>query len=552
MTFSSSLSQQASGGIKNVTNRDWKQTAIITVFIGIILLTALLPLAGDLFFVENLIPLQESGINWLLFFVLLHALTDTSVGLAYVVVSLSLLYITDNAGKRMSLLWLFLIFGFFIIGCGLMYFVVAVSDWRPADWASKSIQYIVAFGSVATAVAMPSLMPKMLAFVQSTGLLQQRKSELEKQIYERTQAEARDRASLQRLQSMVDVMSLGAVVFDEKETILYINQQCCDVMGLNFHPSLFIGKDADLYFDLVKTNVADIPAYMAVLQQVFASTEPLLGAEIQLRDGRTVLRDTLPIRVDNEPKGFLFLYRDITRERRIDAAKSEFMSLASHQLRTPLTAIRWSIGRLARQLQGDHNQQIKELLQEAKSGARRMAQTIDTMLAISRIEAEKVNIELSEVKLGAHLNDVRVECRELYELKEQSFKLDCPPNILIHTDPDILQEILFNLYTNAIKYTPEQGSISVRAFMKDNKVRIEVQDNGFGIPQHQQDNIFRKFFRGENIISLETEGTGLGLYLVFLLVKLLNGSINFVSLEGKGTTFILQLPATAMVLASEL
>ncbi len=275
-------------------------------------------------------------------------------------------------------------------------------------------------------------------------------------------------------------------------------------------------------------------------------TTPLLEQEVLLKDGRILLCDYAPVFHNNVHTGHLLLYRDVTRERRIDAAKSEFMSLASHQLRTPLTTIRWSMGRLSKRLATKIDADDSKLIDEGKKAAIRMSDTIDAMLQIARIESNETHITVSRIALRPFIRKLIAE-REI-KAKMQKVSLSCPPRCSVKTDARLLQEILNNLLSNAFKYTPEHGKIAIRVRREKEEIIIDVRDSGYGIPLHDRKKIFRKFFRSENIASKDTDGTGLGLYLVSLIAGLLNGKISFVSKEGKrsGSTFTLSLPVTVV------
>ena len=120
--------------------------------------------------------------------------------------------------------------------------------------------------------------------------------------------------------------------------------------------------------------------------------------------------------------------------------------------------------------------------------------------------------------------------------------MDCPAHLRLHSDPTFLKEILVNLLQNAVKYTPDGGRIALSARAEGGNAVIQVKDTGYGIPPHQQKNVFQKFFRGENILGRDTSGSGLGLYLVSLMTDMLRGTIAVRSEQDKGTTFTLTLP----------
>jgi PAS domain S-box-containing protein len=370
--------------------------------------------------------------------------------------------------------------------------------------------------------------------------------DLERKVEERThelqEAQDMDRANLQRLKEMIQHLPMGAVAIDENDTILHFNDRFCMLFKLKASQAELIGKPGHELRVAIKAGSLHPKLYIQQLEDTIAQRKACLGVEIQLKDGRVIARDFIPIYDHEIYRGHLLLYRDITQEKRVDTSKSEFMSLASHQLRTPLTTIRWTLGRLERRLAGKIAPQEEHLLREGKKAAVRMADTIDTMLAISRIEAGKVKLDISHLNIRSLIQELTLQFHEEQKRKRQTLEVNCPEAIDIQTDGKFIREILANLLSNALKYTPEKGAISISATEEIEYVHIEIKDSGYGIPAHQQEKIFSKFFRGDNVLQHDTNGTGLGLYLVFLLTRILRGEIRFVSEEGAGTTFTLTVP----------
>ncbi|MFA5080498.1 MAG: PAS domain S-box protein [Candidatus Paceibacterota bacterium] len=245
---------------------------------------------------------------------------------------------------------------------------------------------------------------------------------------------------------------------------------------------------------------------------------------------------------------FVGIERDITREKEIDKAKSEFVSLASHQLRTPLSIINWYTEMLSGGDAGQLNETQKDYLDEIVIGNKRMIDLVGALLNVSRIEMGTfaVNpIKSNLVKISKEIiND------SLIKVKLKNIKLDCNygKNIpLMRVDPKLFSIVIDNLISNAIKYTPPNtGKISFKISKEINGVLITISDNGYGILKKDKDKIFTKLFRGENIKEKETDGNGLGLYIVKSIVEQSNGKIWFESKENKGTTFYVLLPFSGM------
>lgn len=241
---------------------------------------------------------------------------------------------------------------------------------------------------------------------------------------------------------------------------------------------------------------------------------------------------------------YVILHTDITQRKRVEAAQSSFVSLASHQLRTPITALRLALDTLERGHVGPLSDAQKEITQRAREYAVHMAETINMLLAVARLEAGTLHIEPERVSLAHLLNDLQSEYKIVQEQKQQKVSIDCQAHITLTTDATMLKEILANLLSNAINYTPPQGTITIAVMQDNGSVSIRVSDTGYGIPSYAQKKIFQKFFRADNVIKQKADGTGLGLYLVHALVRLLGGTISYTSQENAGTTFSLSFPLT--------
>ena len=251
--------------------------------------------------------------------------------------------------------------------------------------------------------------------------------------------------------------------------------------------------------------------------------------------------------------------RDITREERIDKAKTEFVSLASHQLRTPLTAIKWYTALLLKGGDGPLNVMQEKYINKINEGNERMIELVGALLDVSRIDmgTQKLNVvQLDAVSLGQSAVDEQMQEVDAKKIElDLQFESGLP---VIVTDKKVLFILFQNLLSNAIKYTPKKGKIKFAikrgtpgvAFGGDiigvDSIIVEVSDNGMGIPEDQQGDVFRKLFRARNAMK-GGSGTGLGLYIVKSFVELAGGRIWFVSKENKGTTFYAILPLNTLV-----
>lgn len=240
--------------------------------------------------------------------------------------------------------------------------------------------------------------------------------------------------------------------------------------------------------------------------------------------------------------GSVVVFRDVTKERQIDRAKSEFVSLASHQLRTPLATINWYAEMLLDGDFGDLNKEQSKYLGEMYEGSKRMSSLVRSLLDVSRLELGTFAVDPSEVDIVKLVEGVISDMSSL--TKEHKVKIikkvHDVPNLFI--DERLVTIIVQNLITNAIKYTPEGGEVHILINVIGDMVGVVIEDTGYGIPAEQKDKIFTKLFRADNITDKDTEGSGLGLYIVKMIVDGLGGNIEFESKENKGTVFTVLLP----------
>ncbi|MDD5489530.1 MAG: HAMP domain-containing sensor histidine kinase [Candidatus Moranbacteria bacterium] len=227
----------------------------------------------------------------------------------------------------------------------------------------------------------------------------------------------------------------------------------------------------------------------------------------------------------------------------VDRAKTDFVSLASHQLRTPLTSVSWYSEMLLRHEVGPLNPKQKEYLDEVYAQNRRMIDLVDDLLNSSRIDMGMLNIEPRKTDLKIVLGSALDEIDPLVREKKIDLEKNIAENLpAVETDPEMIRIIFQNLISNAVKYTPEGGKVKVALSPVGSHLEFKVADTGYGITKSQQNRVFTKMFRADNIRSKVTDGTGLGLYIAKAIAKELGGKLHFDSEENKGTTFFLELP----------
>jgi len=246
---------------------------------------------------------------------------------------------------------------------------------------------------------------------------------------------------------------------------------------------------------------------------------------------------------DGQVNFFVSIERDITKAKEIDRMKTEFISLASHQLRTPLSAIKWFLGMLINGDIGTLTKEQIEIIQNIYQSNDRMIILVNDLLNVSRIESGRIIIDPKPTNIlkmiRTIIDDVSIKAKS----RDINIQVDIPNDLpLINIDEKLIRQIYINLLTNAIKYSPQNSSVDVLISIDHENLISKVIDSGYGIPINEQHKIFDKFFRATNIIKKETDGNGLGLYLAKSIIESSGGKIWFESKENNGSTFSFSIP----------
>lgn len=336
----------------------------------------------------------------------------------------------------------------------------------------------------------------------------------------------------------------GLIFTNLEKKILLINKAGEDILG--WEEKELIDKILREVVCIKDENGKEISADLFPLDEIMPSSSINTGSYYYTRKNGSIFPVAITaskVFIENKPIGSIIVFRDITKEKEIDKAKTEFVSLASHQLRTPLSTINWYTEMLLSGDAGKINKEQKKYLEEVYQGSKRMVGLVNALLNVSRIEMGTFAIEPEPVDLKKTAQIVLKELEPTIKGKEikmdESYDSDLP---IIQFDPKLINIIFQNLLSNAVKYTPAAGSVSLMVSKDIESIIIKVADTGYGIPQNQHVKIFSKLFRADNVVSKETEGTGLGLYIVKSIIDHAGGRIWFESEDNKGTTFHVTLP----------
>jgi PAS domain S-box-containing protein len=339
----------------------------------------------------------------------------------------------------------------------------------------------------------------------------------------------------------------GAIATDEFGRIMRINPTALEILEYKesevvgeWFPKIIVALDENL----TPLSLIDRPITKAFLTGHSVSEKMMYRTKTG--QYRPVAVTVSPILIKGRPSGAIEVFRDITVEQNVDRMKSEFISLASHQLRTPLSAVKTYSHMLLDGYMGDLVPAQKKALRTILNATNRMNELVNMLLNVTRVESGSIAINAKSCNLQRLSEEVFRELQIAANDKQINLKLHMPKEqCVIKTDNLLAKEILVNLVNNAIKYTPDEGTVTLKLECKKDAAVFTVTDTGIGIPPYSQEHIFTKFYRAQNVVKRETTGTGLGLYLVKGLVDTLGGKVWFTSTENVGSSFYLSLPLVA-------
>ncbi len=269
--------------------------------------------------------------------------------------------------------------------------------------------------------------------------------------------------------------------------------------------------------------------------------------EIKLRENLIVEISLIIVKKEDKKIGTLVILRDITREKLVERLKTEFVSIAAHQLRTPLSAIKWTLRMMLDGDIGKISDEQRTFLEKTYKSNERMIHLINDLLNVARIEEGRLLYNVAPQDMSKIIDSVVTPLIDVAKRKDIEIKVAEEEGLpAVKADPEKISLVIQNLVENAIRYTNKGGVINISTKLTDDKknILVAVKDNGIGIPEEQKERIFSRFFRGSNAIRQETEGTGLGLYISKNIMEAHHGKIWFESEEGKGTTFYITLPVS--------
>ncbi len=348
------------------------------------------------------------------------------------------------------------------------------------------------------------------------------------------------------INSIVDVI----IAVDQQERVILFNDAAQRLTG--FAKDDALGRKLEELLTLVTEEPNHgMPALVASVIESGQSqslARPVVVRGRKSESDTPVTMSVAPFLETSGERGAVVVLHDVSETVELDKLREEFVSIASHQLRTPLTAIRWLLETMIR---GETERKVSlepkyhDTLHQAYSRTLSMSELVSSLLALSRLDAQKVQAKLAPVSIADLFEKLQLSFTSMADRKGSTLVMTNDVSEPVQSDQVILTEVLSNIINNAVKYSREGAHIDVHARIDGDRLVFTVKDDGIGIPKDQQQTIFKKFFRAKNALTFTPEGTGIGLYMVKSFVELLGGEIDFVSEENKGTTFTLSFPLSA-------
>lgn len=353
------------------------------------------------------------------------------------------------------------------------------------------------------------------------------------------------RAQKMRDDALLSSIVEGMVATDKDGKILLANGAVCEMLGCA------LKKMSGMPFSsLVRLRSASghpLGKQADPLMRVLTKREVVRRQEFVAKTARDksfpIQLSAAPVVVDEKFIGAIFILHDLTKEKQVDQLKSEFIAMASHQLRAPLASMKWYGELLAKGKAGKLKKEQAEFVDRMNLSTRRTISLVDDFLNVSRIERGELPMNPRQVMVAEMLKGIVQSVSQDVEQRGLTIRIRSKSSRkTLKVDADMLREILSNFLDNAVKYSRKDGKIQLLIQDVPGALRLEVEDSGLGIPTRDQKKLFGKFIRGSNVVAQGFEGTGLGLYTARRLADRLGARIDFESREGIGSRFWIDVP----------
>jgi PAS domain S-box-containing protein len=353
---------------------------------------------------------------------------------------------------------------------------------------------------------------------------------------------------------VINSIADGVVALDTQGSVQLINPAAQNFLGWPKQDA--VGLNYKSIIKLVNESGQEVAEDLSPIKQVLVSGKPANTDSLNIvtKTGKKVLVSmaVTPVVDQTQNSGVILVFRDITRERQEERERAEFISTASHEMRTPVAAIEGYLGLAMNPQTATIDDKARTYLQKAYESTEHLGRLFQDLLTVSRAEDNRLMTKPATIDVTQFMREIAGGLTQ--KAKDKGIALvftpdsdglkKLHPSYFMHADPNQMREVLSNLLDNAIKYT-KQGTVTVYITGNDTDVSISVADTGIGIPPEDIAHLFQKFYRVDNSDTREIGGTGLGLYISRRLVETNGGSITVTSTFGKGSTFTVKMPRTS-------
>lgn len=335
-----------------------------------------------------------------------------------------------------------------------------------------------------------------------------------------------------RLTTLLENIVVGVILLNEDREIKVCNPAVNEILSTNVYG--YLGRD---YTDIIQSSEITRLVDKAIKRDKPQNKEVVL----YLQSERVVDVNVIPIINVDEENNYAVLLYDITEIKRLEQVRTDFVANASHELRTPITALKGFSETL---LDGAMNdpELLKEFLEIMLKESTRLDTMVHDILQLSRLEQRPNHVAADQVNVEDTVRDAIQILYQKAETKQIDLTVDVKTDLIVNVNQDELKQVIINLIGNAISYTTEKGYVKIVIDTRGKEGIIEVKDNGIGIPQKEQERIFERFYRVDKARSRNAGGTGLGLSIVKWLVDGMDGWIELESMPQEGSTFRVWLP----------
>jgi len=384
--------------------------------------------------------------------------------------------------------------------------------------------------------------------------INRKKANLEEEVKERTKEISKLYLESRKEEEKKDAILMGigdgVMVINKKREVVLFNKAASDISG--YEADSIVGKKYNSVLKFIEERKKK-PSYKFIedtfkrkrIQEMSNHTVLInrKGEKVPVSDSAAPIKDN-----KGNVSDCVVVFRDVSKEREVEEMKNDFISIASHQLKTPLTAIRWLVEILLSGNQESLTEEQKNILEDIYSSTKREIKIVNDLLNISRIESGRLNVSVEKINYLSLIKEIIKDYERIAGTKEVkiSFENMTKKKIILKIDKTLTSQVIKNLLSNSIYYSFKGGEVNVLIKKAKKNYVFSISDNGIGIPEKDQSKIFKKFFRSSNAKRKKQDGSGLGLYLCKMIAEVSGGKIWFDSKKGEGTTFYFSIPEIGM------